>query len=294
MSNIRLRAVPLTRESLRDAASSLVCTFDPQWEHLLEQGEEIELTKDRWMRTELSSEFTRGVSLQQVLVLDQDTVVFTLSGYAYPTEAQFEKVARVIEAIAGHLGAIGSERAVFLTMFPSEDRRHYRLRGGRIAPFDILERDGINYKVQAYINDSHNSLLIGTRQGLFRKDVPGSALIPVLRIDNVIWLTSDQNRMIYMGTEQYGVFVSENGGTSWRKMRNLPVFKVLSMGIDNTNKIIYINTLNGIFESHDDGRTWFSSVEEFMATDVRELVFTSRSRILIVKTKDNRLYFKEV
>lgn len=294
MKNIHLEAVSITEQSIDEATDSLNCTFDTEWRHILIQGEEIEVTGGAWVQVEMSSEFSRGVSLQEYLALDEENGVFTLTGYTYPDMHLYETVAGVMKIVARQMLDVGSRVGKFLTIFPVEDRRHFRLHHGVVQPFDTLQCADEICRVQTFVHDSDNRLLVGTNKGLLIQEDPDGPFESQFLIPGIRWLLTDPGGNIFLGTENNGVFRTENNGSSWQKAGNLPVEKVESFAFDDENQTMYLNTAFGIFVSYDDGKSWTTMPEKYFFGGVKYFLFDIRNRILIAKTRDNKLYLREV
>lgn len=292
MKESGLKDVPLSDVSLSEALASLNCTFDLQWKNLLMQGEELEVSNEHWVTTALSSELHRGVSLQQILVLSRDEAIISFSGNAYPSPADFGRVGRIFTVIIRMMLRMESKLAQFFTIFPNEDRRHYQLRNGTITPFETINCDGESSRIRAYLLDGDGKLLIGAHKGLFQVDPETQASCALLRIPEINWITVGLHKSLYLGTATHGVFKSEDRGKTWSKLTNLPVDNVITLSVDETKKVMYLNTKHGVFVSTNDGASWRSMPEEFLSGGVREFVVDGVTHIAFVKTNDHRLFMR--
>lgn len=65
------------------------------------------------------------------------------------------------------------------------------------------------------------------------------------------------NKAIYLGTEDNGLFYSYDGANSWQKAETLGNISIKAVAIDNESKcIIYTASTNKVYKSTDCNRTW--------------------------------------
>lgn len=67
-----------------------------------------------------------------------------------------------------------------------------------------------------------------------------------------------QDRMtVYMGTKNYGLVYSLDGGDSWQRFKTLEATDVKTVAVDNKNKCtVYASSKNKIFKTKTCGRDW--------------------------------------
>lgn len=82
---------------------------------------------------------------------------------------------------------------------------------------------------------------------------------PFLEEENVNYITGDRNGRLYASTLSNGVFISDDGGKTWRNSnRGLHIRKVWTVESDpKEDGLVYAGTHYGhLFSSHDSGESW--------------------------------------
>jgi photosystem II stability/assembly factor-like uncharacterized protein len=122
---------------------------------------------------------------------------------------------------------------------------------------------------------------------------------------NIITLALDpsDNKAIYAGSPDNGLFFSYDGADSWQVASNLGKIYIASLAIDPVNKcIIYAASANKVFKSNDCSRTW---AQVYFDTDLKvavtsllvdfsnnNTVFMGTSRGDIIKSSDQGLSWR--
>ncbi len=170
----------------------------------------------------------------------------------------------ILGQIAGHEKPGGRERTVTSTgpidtaVASTQSRSVWQMTG----PFG---GDVISLAI-----DPHNSdlILIGTKDGQIFRSTDGGAiwkrLRPALNTTGyaltVILFDPTRRGRVYVGANEAnggGVFVSENGGESWRELEGIRNRGVLSMvQAVKDPSVLAIASREGIFRTRDRGATW--------------------------------------
>jgi len=112
------------------------------------------------------------------------------------------------------------------------------------------------------INPKTSEAFVGTEKGIYSTKDFGKTFIlkglSDLDIESIAIDPKDYN-YIYAGTYYKGFYLSEDGGTTWKKIGNeLEDKSILDVEVDPTDyRVIYAATYpDGIFKSQDMGNTW--------------------------------------
>ncbi len=112
-------------------------------------------------------------------------------------------------------------------------------------------------------DDPGKKLYAATSAGLFASTSGAQtwAAVPGLPSDAVTALAFDLNtpQTIFAGTQQHGVLLSRNGGTSWSAINsNLPDTPIDSLVYDPSARQLWAGTNLGVYRTGDDGANWQS------------------------------------
>ena len=103
---------------------------------------------------------------------------------------------------------------------------------------------------------------------------------------NIISLGFDpsDNKAIYAGSSENGLFYSYDGGESWQVAANLGKVSVTSVAVDPGNKcVIYATADNKVFKSDDCSRTW---AQVYFDNDLKAVV----SALVIDYASSNNIF----
>ena len=119
------------------------------------------------------------------------------------------------------------------------------------------------------------SLLIGTRDGVFRADVPFD-VEPVLDAGATLRVRTFENRGAFAATKM-GLYRSADGGTTWENL-DVPREEVFSVVVSPDGKRLYAGTHPAhLYVSTDHGETW-TELDGFQDLPSREEWHTPRHR----------------
>lgn len=119
-------------------------------------------------------------------------------------------------------------------------------------------------KVLAYTQDGKNGFLAGTDSGLYRSyDISQGweKLDLGVGIANNIFVITTNPQLpgtIWAGTSISGVLVSEDNGTTWRKVKGIPEgIPISSIRVDPQDpEKVYVGTLQTLYLTRDGGNSW--------------------------------------
>lgn len=93
-------------------------------------------------------------------------------------------------------------------------------------------------------------------------------------IRTIVQSTADTGRLL-VGTEDDGVFISDDGGTNWQHMNNgLESLTIYALALDpNNEQTIYAGTFRGgVFKSTDNGHSWHAINNGLTVLDIHALI----------------------
>lgn len=157
----------------------------------------------------------------------------------------------------------------------------------------------------------------GQGQGVYKSDNYGKSWKKINKgletvETNTIAIDSNNSKILYIGTDDSGVFKSVNGGQTWRlvPIKGLPKkYGVGDIVIDSKNsKIVYVATVDyfrlsnsrgligdhGVYKSTNGGKTWRVFNEGLKHKGAFSLELDSERDILYVGTRGGGVYWRKV
>jgi photosystem II stability/assembly factor-like uncharacterized protein len=146
-----------------------------------------------------------------------------------------------------------------------------------------------------------NTVFAGTTNCIKRSDNNGLSWIDITNgiADSNVVAIAVNDPYVFVGTDDNGIFYSNNGGTSWLAAGPGLSDFILSLAVNNTD--LYAGTFSGIFKSSDNGLTWthvFYSINQMKNTiltldEIENCVFAG-SASGIIYTKNNGVDWNEI
>ncbi len=142
-----------------------------------------------------------------------------------------------------------------------------------------------------------NRIYLGEEDGLLISQNAGKSFSKVKKIASAVNQIAQDNAdpdRLYLGTEDDGVYISDDRGKSWRQvpgqLANATVFSV-TVDQRNPNRIFVGTFGNGIFRSNDRGKTWQSFMDGLEDIAVYEIaIHPEQSSILYAGTVNRGIF----
>ncbi len=117
---------------------------------------------------------------------------------------------------------------------------------------------GYNLTIQALTVTPSSQVFAATLGGgVFKYN--GSAWTQLNISYNFVWaLASTSTNVLLAGTYGDGLYISQDGGTTWTKSNNLNAQFIYSISVDGSNNIYVSSWASGVYSSSDMGATWTS------------------------------------
>jgi len=151
-------------------------------------------------------------------------------------------------------------------------------------------------------NKNSDRIYLGQEDGLYISENAGKSFTKVTNLNysiNVITQDPKNQNRLYVGTEDDGIFISENHGNTWKqatsKAKDVTIYEII---IDSKNpKRIFVATFEiGILRSDDQGKTWKSfskGLEDISVYDIaihpdkKNILYAGTANMGILQSKDN-------
>jgi hypothetical protein len=156
--------------------------------------------------------------------------------------------------------------------------------GGDWIPYSEglpLDRIGIYERLLA-LPSGPMELLLGTDQGLFRRERNASAWAVVNEVSKDVHITAfaieTKTQTLYAGTMKNGLLQSRDGGKTWNALKGkIQKTWISDIVLDPRHPgVIYVSTRgNGVMKSRDGGKAWKEVSQGLPVKDIRSLVMSS-------------------
>lgn len=122
--------------------------------------------------------------------------------------------------------------------------------------------EGGDFRTITMNPSDENELLTGNGKNLYQSTNKGEnwklvKSFPTSFVMNIIY-NPDDSRIIYVSTENNGIFKSEDGGETWKAANNgINDISVIELAMDSVNpEVLYAGTYTGIYRTQDGGNQW--------------------------------------